>query len=245
MHYQNGATSGGDDRNTTGCPFHSHASQPTYFSDVIASGKLTLAEVFTNFSEIMFAAADTTSNALCFILYLLATNPEVQARLREEVDEVVQNNGLNVNPVGKMNYLDSVIKETLRLYPLATMQCRILEEDIALAGYLVPKGTMFVMNHFAASRNPEVFEDPEEFRPERWIRDERNRMHHHPFAVMPFGYGKRTCLGKRFARMELHMAVAKIIHKFQVKPIESMPFDPVVRTILTPGDQVPVRFVDR
>jgi len=63
---------------------------------------------------IIFLVYFQTSNALCFILYLLATNPEVQARLREEVDEVVQNNGLNVNPVGKMNYLDSVIKETLR-----------------------------------------------------------------------------------------------------------------------------------
>jgi cytochrome P450 len=57
---------------------------------------------------------------------------------------------------------------------------------------------MFVLNHFASCHDPEIFDDPESFLPERWFRNEQGRLKHHPFAAMPFGYGKRTCLGKLF-----------------------------------------------
>uniref|UniRef100_A0A1B6KMR5 Cytochrome P450 n=1 Tax=Graphocephala atropunctata TaxID=36148 RepID=A0A1B6KMR5_9HEMI len=114
-----------------------------------------------------------------------------------------------------MLYLRAVIKETLRMYPVVIGNGRCMTRDSVVAGYQIPKGTQVVFQHYVISNSERYFAEPSKFLPERWLK--ANREQHHPFASLPFGYGRRMCLGRRFADLEIQTIIAKVIQAFSIE----------------------------
>lgn len=123
-------------------------------------------------------------------------------------------------------YLRACIKETLRMYPVVIGNGRCLQSDAVVGGYHVPKGTHVIFPHYVVSNEEEYFPEPTRFLPERWLkRNEIAGMSEcphvgqkiHPFVSLPFGFGRRTCLGKRFAETEMQIILSKMFRKYEVE----------------------------
>ena len=175
-----------------------------------------------------FAGYDTTATLLTFVAYCLATNPEIQERVQEEVDEAVANHGgLTYDAVQDMPYLDRVMSETLRLYPPATRLERESTKDYTLAGtnVHVPARTLVQISALAIHRDPDHYPDPLQFDPDRFLPEERERRH--PCAYIPFGSGPRNCLAMRFALFEAKVALAALMREMTLKPTPKTPSPPM------------------
>lgn len=127
-----------------------------------------------------FAGHDTTTNAICFTLYMIAKYPEVQEKLNKEIHDILNDAELTFKSLNEFKYLDLVIKETLRLYPPAPVISRRLFEEVDFGDFIAPANTNYNMILYTAFRNPEVFAKPNEFIPERFLQDMP------PFAFIPF-----------------------------------------------------------
>ncbi|XP_076064622.1 cytochrome P450 family protein sad [Oratosquilla oratoria] len=129
--------------------------------------------------DLFLAAADTTSHTVIWALYLLGTNRNVAERARQEVWKVLEISGVpdpgdyrNIkgHHLASLPYLKAVVKEVMRLYPVAPFLTRALPRDTVLNGYAVPAGTMVILSVFSTGRDPRYFPNPSDFRPERWLR---------------------------------------------------------------------------
>nr|XP_021411583.1 cytochrome P450 4V2 [Lonchura striata domestica] len=160
---------------------------------------------------------DTTAAAINWVLYLLGRNPEAQKKVHRELDEVFDDaeRPVTVDDLKNLRYLECVVKEALRLYPSVPMFARTLREDCCIKGYRVPRGANVLILIYALHRDPEVFPDPEEFRPERFFPE--NSKGRHPYAYVPFSAGPRNCIGQRFAQMEEKTLLALILRRFWVE----------------------------
>ncbi|RMC18684.1 hypothetical protein DUI87_04580 [Hirundo rustica rustica] len=213
---------------------------------LLVSKELTLEEIYANMTEMLLAGVDTTSFTLSWAIYLLAKHPEVQQRVYEEIANKLGKDQVPVaHDVPKLPLIRAVLKETLRLYPVLPGNGRVTQKDLIIGGYLIPKGTQLALCHYATSYSEENFSVANEFRPERWLRkDNLDRVDN--FGSIPFGYGIRSCIGKRIAELEIHLALIQLIQNFEIKV--SPKTEPVLAKthgLLTPGNSINVRFSDR
>ncbi|CAH4028006.1 unnamed protein product [Pieris brassicae] len=152
---------------------------------------------------LFFAAGfETSATTLSFMLFEMAKNPEIQKRVLHEVDDYFsKNDKLSYECVSETPFLDACINETLRLYPVVGVLTRELVEYYKLpSGVLLNKGMRIHIPVQHTQRNSEHFPDPDVFRPERFMGDEKENIK--PFTYMPFGEGPRTCIRMRFAKMQ-------------------------------------------
>ncbi|XP_036136068.1 cytochrome P450 3A12-like isoform X1 [Molossus molossus] len=164
----------------------------------------------------IFAGYETTSTSLSFLMYLLATHPDVQQKLQEEIDATFPNKAPpTYNAVVQMEYLDMVLSESLRLFPVAGRIERVCKKDVEINGVFIPKGTVVMVPSFVIHRDPVHWSEPEEFRPERFS---KNKDSMNPYIYLPFGSGPRNCIGMRFALMNMKVAVIRILQNFSFKP---------------------------
>uniref|UniRef100_A0A2M3Z9P0 Putative cytochrome n=1 Tax=Anopheles braziliensis TaxID=58242 RepID=A0A2M3Z9P0_9DIPT len=179
---------------------------------------------FTMSLDSLFAGVDTTSSGSTGILYCLANNPEKQDKLREELRKILpdKNSHLTTENMKNMPYLRACIKEGLRMYPPTAGNGRCVGKDIVIQGYRIPKGTMVVMGQLVLQRQEGQFTRPSEFLPERWLTGPEatgcpSAKEAHPFVYMPFGFGARTCVGRRLAMMEMEILVSRLIRRYHVR----------------------------
>lgn len=212
---------------------------------LMSKTSLTEEQIFNVISELIFVGVDTTSHHLSFMMYLLGTHPEVQDKLYQEISQYVTGEGpVTVTDMGKMSYLKAVDKEVHRLLPVATGTVRTLSQDIELQGYQIPAGTTVAVHQGISGTDPNNFKDAESFKPERWLRSEMERRDMHPFASMPFGFGQRSCIGRRFAEQETFLATIKILQKYQIKYVgEELKLDYGVS--VAPGNKLRFQFTPR
>ncbi|NXK29866.1 CP4V2 protein, partial [Piprites chloris] len=179
--------------------------------------KLSYRDIREEVDTFMFEGHDTTAAAMSWVLYLLGHNPEVQKKVHKELDEVFGNTDrpVTTDDLKQLRYLECVMKEALRLFPSVPMFARTLREDCCISGYQVPKGANVLILTYALHRDPEIFPDPEEFRPERFFPE--NSKGRHPYAYVPFSAGPRNCIGQRFAQMEEKTLLALILRRFWVE----------------------------
>ncbi|GFR86455.1 sterol 26-hydroxylase, mitochondrial [Elysia marginata] len=127
------------------------------------------------------------------------------------------------------------------------MNARSTTEDCTLGGYQVPKDTILMLNLYVMSRDEKVFPNPDEFHPERWLREGRdeNEPLPHPFSLLPFGSGVRSCVGRRVAEIQMYLATIQVLQRYSLKKSDVFDIKPFVRTQLTPGPELPVMFLER
>ncbi|CAG9797889.1 unnamed protein product [Chironomus riparius] len=155
-----------------------------------------------------FAGHDTTTNAICFTLHMIAKHPEVQEKLNKEIQDVIGDEELTFKSLNEFKYLELVIKETLRLYPPAPMISRRFYEEVNFGDFIAPANANYNIALFSAFRNPEVFENPDEFIPERFLKDLP------AFAFIPFSAGQRNCIGQKFAMTSIKTNIINILRQF-------------------------------
>lgn len=229
-----------------------------YLTHLLASDKLSRAEVYISVTELLLGGVDTTSNTLSWTLYHLARDGRTQEQLYDELSSVCPDKREpTTDDLSRMPYLKAVIKETLRLYPVVPGNGRLISEnEVILDNYWFPKKTQFHLCHYAVCHDESEFTDAERFVPERWLRVEapssrRGRAtpgfyQHHPYSFIPFGVGVRACVGKRVAEMEMYFALSRLMQHYKVQPEEGAPtVDPKTRTLLLPSKPINLRFVPR
>ena len=175
-----------------------------------------------------FAGFDTSARLMCFVSHVLAYHPEVQERLRNEVDDTLagqEDENISYEKLAKMKYLDMVISETLRLYPPMPFTDRVCVKKFdlppAMEGgmkYTVMPNTSLWIPVFAFHRDPKYFEEPEKFDPERFNDENKNDIN--PYTYIPFGVGPRKCVGERFALMEAKILLTHLLRNFVLTPSE-------------------------
>jgi cytochrome P450 len=159
----------------------------------------------------------------------------VQEKLQKELDEVIGVSRLpNLADRIQLPYTQSVIHEILRFSSLAPLSIfHNTTKDVQLAGFTIPKNTMFIPNLYAANFDKKIWKDPENFRPERFI-NEQGQFEKND-ALMAFSYGKRACLGETLARDELFLFFASLFQRFYVICETEVDITPFPGTILTPN----------
>ncbi|XP_004647093.1 25-hydroxyvitamin D-1 alpha hydroxylase, mitochondrial isoform X1 [Octodon degus] len=215
----------------------------TYF---LFREKWPVQSILGNVTELLLAGVDTVSNTLSWALYELSRHPEVQMALHSEISATLGPGSCvhsQVSALAQLPLLKAVVKEVLRLYPVVPGNSRVPDKDIHMDEYIIPKNTLVTLCHYATSRDPAQFPEPNSFRPARWL---GHSPAPHPFASLPFGFGKRSCIGRRLAELELQMALAQILTHFEVLPEPGAPpVRPMTRTVLVPERSINLQFVDR
>jgi cytochrome P450 len=164
----------------------------------------------------VIAGYETTSTALSYATYVLATHPEEQQKLQEHIDTHFDPETEDTMPtyeiVSEMDYLDMFIRETLRMFPIASGAInRQSNEDFCIKDMgVVPAGTLITVDMYNLHYNPNLWGplDPNEFHPERF--DTKR----HPMAWLPFGVGPRNCIGMRFALLEMKMLLVRLLKTY-------------------------------
>jgi cytochrome P450 len=168
-------------------------------------------------ATLFFTGHETTGLALTWTLFLLGENPEAEATLLQELDDVLGDRTVTLADLRRLPYLDGVIKESLRLYPPAYGVVREALNDCKVGGYTIPKGATVAMFQWVVHRDPRFFSDPDVFRPERWADGLIDRLP--KFAYFPFGGGPRNCIGREFALLELGLVLATIMRRFRFRTV--------------------------
>uniref|UniRef100_A0A1I8Q7H4 Cytochrome P450 n=1 Tax=Stomoxys calcitrans TaxID=35570 RepID=A0A1I8Q7H4_STOCA len=175
--------------------------------------------------DMLIAGADTTSTIMSGALLCLATNAEKQQKLREEIlNTVGKTEKFTMENMKNLPYLRAFIKESLRLYPIIFGNMRGTGVNLCLSGYQVPKGTHVILTSNLLLQDEKYFNRPKEFLPERWLRsndgelsDGASLKHTNPFIFLPFGFGPRSCVGKRVVDVQLEITLANIVRNFQME----------------------------
>lgn len=146
-------------------------------------------------------------------MYHLAKNPEKQAKLREEILAKLPDKSSTLTPqnMANMPYLRACIKEAARLNPVTLGNIRTLPHDVVMSGYLINKGIEVSTSNNALMNDDQYYKDSGKFLPERFLKDCDNAeiKGKHPFVYLPFGFGPRMCVGRRFAELEMEVLLAK------------------------------------
>ncbi|XP_073499037.1 cytochrome P450 3A8-like [Phyllobates terribilis] len=184
--------------------------------------ELTDSEIMAQGLIFIMAGYETTSTTLMFLAYHLATHPDVQTKLQEEIDTFLPNKAPPIyEALMQMEYLDMVLHETLRLYPAAGRIERVCKTTTEINGVTIPKDAVIVIPVFVLHRDPEFWPDPEEFRPERFSKE--NRETRDPYTFLPFGAGPRNCIGMRFAMISMKSVITLLLQNFSFRTCKDTP----------------------
>ncbi len=195
-------------------------------ADAVMTDQQVRDEVITLFA----AGHETTAVALTWTWYLLATHPDIQARFHAELDTVLGGRAPTTDDLTNLPFTERILTESMRLYPPIWSTGRMTFDPITLGGYQIPAGAALVAPQLINQRDPRWFEDPLEFRPDRWTPEFREQLPR--FAYYPFGGGPRLCIGEGFAWMEALLVLATLgqrwamrhdpRHKIELLPLVSL-----------------------
>ncbi|XP_038218945.1 probable cytochrome P450 49a1 [Zerene cesonia] len=214
-------------------------SNKSLLQDLVSAAGTRVAAVAA--LDMFLVGIDTTSNAVASTLYQLSMRPQIQDRLYEEITNVLQGRSLKAGDINQMPYLKACIKEVLRLYPVVIGNGRQLTKDTVICGYKIPKGTQVIFQHYVMGNSEEYFTNAKEFEPERWLQRSSFK---HPFASLPFGFGKRMCLGRRFAELEMHVMICKMVQTFKME-YHHDPLDYHIHPMYTPNGPLRIKLIER
>ncbi len=185
----------------------------------------------------LFAGHETTAIALAWALYHIHRNPEVLTRLHQELDQAPDDSPATLV---SLPYLKAVVQETLRLYPIVTEVLRLLKEPMELGEYRVPAGHAVAAAAVLAHYQPDVYPEPELFKPERFLQRSFS-----PFEYMPFGGGHRRCVGAAFSTYEMQIVLGTICKRYRMEAVDESVV-PVRRNVtMGPSTGINLRMLGR
>nr|CAA55887.1 unnamed protein product [Rattus norvegicus] len=214
--------------------------------DEVSHKALSDVEIIAQSVIFIFAGYETTSSTLSFVLYFLATHPDIQKKLQEEIDGALPSKAPpTYDIVMEMEYLDMVLNETLRLYPIGNRLERVCKKDIELDGLFIPKGSVVTIPTYALHHDPQHWPKPEEFHPERFSKENKGSID--PYVYLPFGNGPRNCIGMRFALMNMKLALTKVLQNFSFQPCKEtqIPLKLSRQAILEPEKPIVLKVLPR
>lgn len=179
---------------------------------------------------LILAATDTTAGTLTWTLSLLLNNREVLNKVIHELDTQIGKEKMAIQTdLTKLEYLQAIIKETLRLYPPAPLNLPHESiENCTIGGYHVPAGTRLLTNLSKLQRDPMLYSDPLEFRPERFLTTHKDvDVKGQHFELIPFGAGRRMCPGISFGLQLMQITLATLLHGFDIVTSDGGPVDMV------------------
>ncbi|WP_418122682.1 cytochrome P450 [Agrobacterium cavarae] len=200
-------------------------------SDPETGRMMTDVEIIDNLMTFITAGHETTALGLAWTFDLLARNPECEARLLAEIEEVTRGGEVRPEHIGEFNYTRQVFSEAMRLYPPAPIITRTALKDFKLGDYLVPEGTVMFVPIYAVHHHAAIWNEPEKFDPDRFLTDATKARHR--YAYMPFGAGPRVCIGNAFAVMEAVAVLAVILQKLRLRTDGITP-EPLMKVTLRP-----------
>ncbi|MFC7305495.1 cytochrome P450 [Streptomyces monticola] len=209
--------------------------------DADTGAALTDAEVRDELVTILFAGTETTASTLSWTFHELARHPDVEKQLVAEIDEVIGDRQVTIEDIPRLPAIRRVLDEVIRLYGV-TLLMRRTTEEVELGGVSVPPGTEIAFSLYALHRDPELYENADEFDPDRWLPERRAAIGREEFV--PFGSGNRKCIGDVFAWTEATIALATILRRWQLRPLPGHEPKAAASAMAHP-DHVPMRVVAR
>lgn len=187
------------------------------------------------------AGHETSATALAWTWYVLATRPDIAARVYEEVDTLLDGRRPTIEDVARFRYTRMVILETMRLYSPVYLYDRSPSCDVVLGGYRIKKGAILFLSPYVMHRHPRYYADPDQFDPERWRPEAAEKRPKH--AYFPFGGGPRTCVGEQFAWTEMVLIVATLLQRWRVElaPDQRIVVEPLITMRPKYGIQIVTR----
>lgn len=177
---------------------------------------LPLEQIRDECMTLFIAGHETTAVTLTWVFHLLAQNPDAVKKLQAEADSVLQGKAPTLKDLSELKYTEMVVKEALRLYPPAWSIGRTALEDISLGNDVITKDSLILFNIYNLHRQAEYFPEPERFMPERFSEPTHPR-----YAYIPFGAGRRTCIGNQFAMLEAVLILSRIMQDYRLSPVEN------------------------
>ena len=193
--------------------------------------------------DLFFAGSDTASNTLNWGMLYMATHPQIQTKIQTELDNA--NGKLTWANRRKTPYTEAAIHEVQRCADIIpTSIIHMATQDVEIGGYFLPAGTQVACNIGSVLKDPKIFPDPESFKPDRFINAQGDFVADP--HVIPFGLGKRRCLGEALAKVELYLFFTGILHKFRVEKRNEdiLSLEPIIGVVNKPKP-FKVRFVPR
>lgn len=187
---------------------------------------------------LFLAGHETTANALNWTFWLLAQNPEAEAKLHEEIDTILAGRTPTLADLRNLPYTEMVIKESMRWMPPVSGVGRTAIEDVQIGEYLIEKGANVILNFYSVHRDERFWDKPLKFSPERFA-DEHSQERHR-YAYLPFGGGARVCVGNSFAMMEAQILLATIAQRYSLSLDPNHEVIPVARITTYPKDGLPM-----
>ncbi len=189
---------------------------------------------------IFLAGHETTANAMAWTWHLLGCAPDAERKLHDELERVLGGRTPTAEAVPKLEWTRAIVSESMRLFPPAWTMGRRAIENHTIGGYTIERGDLVLVSQYVAHRDPRWWDEPEAFRPDRWLADGRrepgagNREPRPKYAYFPFGGGTRICIGESFAWTEAILLLATIAQKIQLVPTNDPPPVPEPRITLRP-----------
>ncbi|RMD49364.1 MAG: cytochrome P450 [Candidatus Thermofonsia bacterium] len=179
----------------------------------------------------LIAGHDTSTALLAWALYLMGEHPDTMLQAVREVDRVVGRDDLREAHMNQLPYLDSLIKETLRLYPPIHVSNRLTAVDTQIDGYEIKAGTRVMASIYLSHRDGRYWHEPDKFQPERFTKGAKKPP---PFTYVPFGGGPRNCIGAAFAQIEAKVVLARILQRFKLTLLPGQKIRPYMGATLEP-----------
>ncbi len=177
----------------------------------------------------ILAGHESTASGLTWAFYLLAKNPKIQESLYQEIINHIQNSQApKLEQLSSLVLLNQVCKEVLRLYPPFWYLERKTSEEVIIDGFKIPKGQRISLSPYFIHRNPEVWENPDEFIPQRF--EENLHSARHKMSWIPFGGGARYCIGQPLAMLEIQTIIVELVRNFKFEVVEEhlIEMDPLI-----------------
>ncbi len=193
---------------------------------------MTDQQIHDEMMTLLIGASETTATTLWWLFLMLHHHPRVENRIHTELDHVLGNRDPHAEDILKLDYLNRVITETMRLFPPIWLFPRRATTDTTISGYHIPAGTNVFWSPYVLHRDPRSFPEPTTFDPNRWLPDRKKNIPRD--AYIPFGAGNRMCIGNTFALMAIPIIAATITRRWRLQPPPHTPIQPTAETILHP-----------
>lgn len=216
--------------------FNDIASAVIAARDAETGQPFTREELIDQLGVFFLAGHETTASALTWAFYILASRPELLARVRDEIADTVGEGPISFEQAKKLPFIRNIFKETLRLYPPITFMPRVALKAASIGRYRLRRGALVMIAPWTVQRHCRYWRDPDGFDPDRFSPEREGEIL--PGAYIPFGHGPHTCVGAGFAAVESALILARLARRFDFTISEPECVAPAARLTTRPREQI-------